>query len=253
MNRRKLLPAFGSALAAGLFVAACSSSAATSAPTLPAVPSIAIPSIAIPSIAIPSIAIPSIAIPSIAIPSFALPSSVPSFALPSIPTGSDIPSFELPSFSFPSEDKDLEAKLPSTINGVTLTKYSFKGGDFLEAGASNSQDLLDLLTALGKTPNDLSVAFAGDPAGNLDVQIGAFRVAGADSNALLAGFIASANKETPEEAVSQGNVGGKNVTQITDPTDPTTGTVYVYANGDTLFYVESSDASLAGAALQALP
>jgi hypothetical protein len=166
-----------------------------------------------------------------------------------VPSGS----LAIPSFSFPSEDKDLENRLPSEINGVALTKYSFKGTTFLGSGASNSQDLIDLLSSLGKTPNDMSVAFAADQTGKLDVQIGAFKVAGADSNALLAAFVAATKSTTPGVQVTQANVGGKNVSQITDPTDTTTGAIYVYASGDVLFYVQSPDPALAGAAIQALP
>jgi hypothetical protein len=255
MNRRHLLP-IGSALAAaGIIVTACSSGAASPAVSLPPLGSLTVPSIAIPSIAIPSVALPS-NLPSIAIPSVALPSNLPSIAIPSIalPSGSfDIPSFDIPSFSFPSEDKDLEARLPNEINGVTLVKYSFKGATFLESGADNQQDLVDFLSALGKSPNDLSVAFAGDANGDLDLQLGAFRVAGADSNALLSAFVAATQKESPQDTVTQGNVGGKNVTQIVDPDDTESGTIYIYANGDTLFYVSSPDASLAAAGLTALP
>jgi hypothetical protein len=225
MNRRHLL-SIGSALtAAGIIVTACSSSTASPLPSLP---------------------LASITVPSIAIPSIALPSNLPSIALPS-------GSFAIPSFSFPSEDKDLEGRLPNAINGVPLVKYSFKGATFLESGADNQQDLVDFLTSLGKSPNDLSVAFAGDANGQLDVQLGAFRVAGADSNALLAAFVAATQKESPQDTVSQGNVGGKNVTQIVDPSDTTSGTIYIYANGDTLFYVSSPDATLAASALQAMP
>jgi hypothetical protein len=234
MNRRHLL-SIGSALtAAGIIVTGCSSSAASPLPSLPS-----------------PIAVPSIAIPSIAIPSIALPSNLPSIALPSIalPSGS----FAIPSFSFPSEDKDLEGRLPSQVNGVTMVKYSWKGSSFLASGADNQQDLVDFLTALGKSPNDLSVAFAGDPNAQLDLQLGAFRVAGADSTALLQAFVVATQKQSPQDTVTQGNVGGKNVTQIVDPTDTQSGTVYIYANGDTLFYVSSPDAALAGTALQAMP
>jgi hypothetical protein len=253
MNLRTLRGLGTAVTASALFVVACSGNAATTGPSTPAgagqsaAPTLALPSLAIPSIAIPSIAIPSIAIPSIAIPTLAIPSiAIPSIALPS-------GSFDLPSFSFPSEDKDLEARLPNQINGVTLTKYSLKGSTFLESGTSNSQDLIDLLSGLGKSPNDMSVAFASDTSGTIDVQIGAFQIRGADSNALLNGFLAATKKETPEDVIATANVGGKNVTTIVDPTDTESGTVYVYVSGDVLFYVLSPDAAVAGSVLQALP
>ena len=149
MNRRHMIP-FGAALGALSFVlAACGSSAPTNAPSTgagqSAGPSVA-PSLAVPSVAVPSIALPSASGPPVSQPSGSVPPVPPaSVALPSdsfaLPSGS----FALPSFSFPSEDKDLENRLPNAINGVTLTKYSFKGSTFLGSGASNSKDLLDLL------------------------------------------------------------------------------------------------------------
>lgn len=233
-----------------LLAAACGSAATTAAPTAgvgqPAgsspAPTIALPLLALPTIAVPTIAVPTIAPPSIVIPSFAIPSLT-------LPSGS----FAIPSFAFPSEDKDLESRLPSQLNGIALTRYSFTGATFLRSGSANSQDLIDLLSSLGKTPADLSVAFASDTTGTLDVQMGAFRVAGADPNLLLAGFIAAARKSTPEDVITQVNAGGKNVTQIVDPTDTASGTVYIYASRDVLFYVLTPDTTLAGAALQALP
>ena len=240
---------------AALVVAACGSTATTPAPTAgvgqPAgsspAPTIALPSLALPTIALPTIAVPTIAVPTIALPSIVIPSfAIPSFALPS-------GSFAIPSFAFPSADKDLESRLPSQLNGVALTRYSFKGATFLGSGSANAQDLIDLLASLGKTPADLSVAFASDTTGALDVQMGAFRVAGADPNGLLAGFIAAARKSTPEDVITQVNAGGKNVTQIVDPADTASGTVYIYVSGDVLFYVLTPDTTLAGAALQVLP
>jgi hypothetical protein len=224
MNSRSVLR-FGAVIAVGAaFVAACTSAATTA-------PSIAIPS-APASLAIPSIAIPSIAIPSIAIPSG---------------------SISIPSFSFPSEDKDLEGRLPNVLNGTPLQKISLKGSTFLSGNASNQQDLVDFLTALGKSPNDMSVAFAADPTNNLKVQLGAFKVNGVDSNALLNGYIAAAKQSSPQSTITSGSVGGRNVTEIVDPSGKEAGTAYVYANGDTLFYVLTADPALAATALQALP
>jgi hypothetical protein len=185
------------------------------------------------------------------LPSFALPSG--SFALPSgsfaIPSGS----IAIPSFSFPSEDKDLEARLPNAINGVTLTKYSWKGADFFAADNASSQHLQDLLNALGKAPADLSIAFASDPTGRLGVTVGAFKVTGADGNALLAEFLNAARRDAPSVTFTQASVGGRNVTQITDPTDMAKATVYAFTAGDVLFDVQSTDQALAAAALQAIP
>ena len=177
---------------------------------------------------------------------------VPSLGSSPIPSGA-VPSgsFAAPTPPFPSEVKDLEARLPSQVNGVTLVKYSWTGPDFMASGSA-TQDVQDLLNQLGKQPADISVAFAGDPNGDLDVNIGAFRVGGAAADALLGAFLASIQKASPEDQFNPLSLGGKNVTQVVDPGDDAA-TVYVYASGDTLFYVQSGDKALAAATLLVLP
>jgi len=225
------LPRMTAALAAlALVVGACGSST----PTPTAAPTAAPASIAVPSPAPASGATAS------------QPAGSGAVADPSAPQA-------VPSFLLPSEDKDLEARLPSQVNGIPLSKYSFSGTSFLASGSSNAQDLIELLKSLGKTPADMSIAFASDAGGGLDVQIGAFRVAGAATDALLAAFLAATSKETPGSVMTSMNVGGKAVTQIVDPADATSPPVYVYAKGDILYYLLTPDAALAAAALQAMP
>jgi hypothetical protein len=55
-----------------------------------------------------------------------------------------IPSLALPSFT---ADKDLEALLPSTFNGVTLQKFSIKDAEVL--GQDPTSDVNKAVTALG--------------------------------------------------------------------------------------------------------
>src|SRR5436190_14738716 len=203
MNRRSPLLAGLSAVTIALPFAGCGSGSPTAPPT--ANPNATGAAQASGAISSPGGGQSSAALPSIPV---VLPSG--SFALPS-------GSFVIPSFSFPSEDKELEARLPIAINGVTLTKYSWKGADFFKTGNPSSQNLQNLLTALGKSPADLSIAFASDPTGGLGTTIGAFKVSVADGNALLTGFLNAAKNETPADTFSQTSAGGKNVTQITNP------------------------------------
>ena len=105
-----------------LVVAACGSSAATTAPTQapPTEPT-------------------------------ATEAAIPTLGLPGF-------SFALPSFT---SDKDLEGMFPDSVGGQPLTVQSMSGADFMSMGSS-SQDVQTALSQLGKTPADLSVGFGGN-------------------------------------------------------------------------------------------
>src|SRR5262249_35522814 len=100
---------------------------------------------------------------------------------------------------------------------------------FLGQGSS-SPELSAALGALGKTPADLSVAFAG----SASITIVAFRVKGVPADAL---FTAFKNAQTGEFTTSSVSYGGKSVTKIV-PAD--TSTAFIYVKDDTMFVVGSS-------------
>ncbi len=168
------------------------------------------------------------------------------------PATSDAASSIAPATAVP--DPALEARLPGTLNGVTLTKLSFKGPSIVaNPNAVGSAELLTVLAAAHKTPEDLSEAFASDSAGNLKVSLGAIRIAGADGGATLAAFVSANEKRLPAMTSSQAAIGGKAVTVTSNPSEPIIGLTYAYAQGDTLFFVTTPDVALAAAALQAMP
>jgi hypothetical protein len=116
--------AIGLFAAGALFIAACGSNAATTAPTQAA------------ATTAPATTAP-------------LPTDVAG--------GTTAPTFALPSFH---GDVDLESQIPKQIGGETLTVLSMTGDQFLGSGTT-SPELAAALTALGKSTSDLSVAFAG--------------------------------------------------------------------------------------------
>jgi len=150
------------------------------------------------------------------------------------------PSFALP--SLPSQAKDLEAELPGTLCGATATKLSMNGASFLSGSGT---EFAGALTALGKSPSDVSVAVA--QAG--DCGAIALRIAGIDQGTLQAAMLAAAQKAGCT-APSQSSVGGKSVYVATDTSGKKS---YVYFKGDTMFIAEASSDTDAGAILQALP
>jgi hypothetical protein len=150
-------------------------------------------------------------------------------------------SFALP--SLPSEAKDLEALLPDTICGDKATKVSMAGGSFL---ANAGAEFTAALSALGKTPADVSVAVAGGASGCSAV---AMRIAGADQNALQSAVLASV-QQGGGSAPTQSSLGGKTVYVITDSSGKKS---YVYFKNDTIFIADTTSEADAGTIIQALP
>jgi hypothetical protein len=211
-----------------LSIAACGSSAAPSGstPVTSSAPSNAAPSSDASAAASPSAAATASEV-----------ASAPASAGASAPGGSlGIPSFH--------EAPDLEAALPDQVGGVALQKLSFKGSGSL-AGGTDSQDFQNLLGAIGKSPDDFSLAVAAGQ----NVSVGVFRVAGTDGNVLLTAFIEAAKKGDATTQVSDANRGGKSVRKVVTGTD----TTYAYANGDKVFFVQSETDALVDEALSKLP
>ncbi len=149
-----------------------------------------------------------------------------------------------------NQAKDLESLLPDQVKGQKLQKISLKGSQFLGTDSSN-KEFLAMLTALGKTPNDVSVAVASGSAPA--ISLGAFRIAGADGNRILDEFKKAAEKNGTTVTFSAANIGGKDVQTWTDPKQSAQGPQYTYTKGDILFLVQSKDQAAAAEALSKLP
>jgi hypothetical protein len=186
--------------------------------------------------------------PSVAAASGPAPSTVESVAPPSVAASSTEPSTApasglLPSFSLPSEAKDLEALLPDTMCGGKSTKASVSGAGI---GSSAGAEFVAGLAALGKSPADVSFAFAFSEAG---CGAGIFRVAGVDQNALQTAMLAAVQKEG--QTFTQSSVGGKSVFVGTDTSG--VGKQYVYFHGDAMIFATATDDAKAAQILQSLP
>jgi len=154
-----------------------------------------------------------------------------------------IPSFAIPSFE---TDKDLEALLPGTFGGATLQKISIKGVQALGQDPTFNK----VVTELGLTAADISVAVAADPTGTLQVQFEAIRFAGADSGKLLQVFQTAS--QASGDLVGTVNLGGKAVMKTKDSSG--TGTFsYFYVRNDVVLGVTAKDDATAATALAVLP
>jgi len=226
---RKFPVVTGVFVAATLAVAACggSSPAASTLPTIPAVPSLAIPSFAIPSLNLGSFAIPSIA---------------------------------FPSFNA-NADPTLAAKFPTQVGGQPVTGvqtvnfvafFQALAGDD-ESSASQLQSFVQLLGTNGVDATQLSFGSATTTVDGESVQIQAFRTPGGDINKFIAlwpQLTALDDSEKTPPTVGTSNVGGKTVTTLTDPEDDSV--TYIYAQGDTAWSVDSNDPAEAAAVFTAL-
>jgi hypothetical protein len=150
---------------------------------------------------------------------------------------------------------ELEALLPATLGSVVLERVSLTGADFYSTGTPQTRARLDtMLAKLGKTVNDLTVADAGDPTRGAVIEVGAFRVAGADSARLLAEWVASNQATSPGRIqVSVVTVDGRNLTRLVDAGRPVGGTIHAFVKGDVVFLVAADDPALLSAALAYLP
>jgi hypothetical protein len=153
--------------------------------------------------------------------------------------------------SLPNSDTALEDLLPDELGGQPLQKTSMKGADFLDSGTTDNQDFKDFLERLGAQPDDISVASGFALTGDSQNSIFAFRVKGVAQDKLTDEFKTSIEQDSSTKLTWQDEtIGGKSVVTTTDPDQ---GKIYVYPKGDTIFFVTSTDASVAEEALSELP
>lgn len=142
---------------------------------------------------------------------------------------------------------DLASQIPATVGDVTLSATITDADAYIKANVN--RQLTPLLTALGKTPADVTVATAtGSKAGGANLFIDAVQITGTDAEALLTGFQTAATA-VPGSQVEAVDVGGKSAVKVTTSSY----TLAAYASGDILFYVQSTDPALVDEALAALP
>jgi hypothetical protein len=146
-------------------------------------------------------------------------------------------------------DPELEAMLPAKLGGVVLLVESQAGTEL----ATGSAAFDAFLSSLGKTRADFTVASAYAQ-GGLKGAAGAWRVKGADTAALLPAFKTTIQTSSATSLVTaEATIAGKQVTRIGDPGQMARGSLYVFARGDTLFFVQTPDPALAAEALEKLP
>ena len=176
---------------------------------------------------------------------------------PSAPAS--VPPSGAPESPEPSVDahgaQDLEALLPAKVGGVALERRSLTGPDFFSLGTPETQGRLEaMLSTMNKTVADLTVADAYDPRALTILEVGAFRVAGAQPTQLLSEWVASNQATNPGRiSVTNETIDGRALTKLVDSTREVGGTTRAFVIGDTIFLIGADDEALVSDALAQLP
>ncbi len=178
----------------------------------------------------------------------------PSTAVVASPTDSIDPNASVASDPPVADTHDapqLEAVLPTTINGTTLASQSWTAA---EEGILNgdewSTSMTTFLTTAGKTPADLLIAQAIDPDQGIDVSIAAYQIAGTQPSALRDALVAAWKSQYAQMAFSEVTLAGKTVTKGVGTDLPSS---YLYLDANVVYDIETTDESLALAALGQIP
>jgi hypothetical protein len=141
---------------------------------------------------------------------------------------------------------ELEADLPTSIQGTTLTVSSYTGTEALTASPT-SRALAARLTSLGVKLGDIQIAQAGDDSYTIDITVFGFRAPGL-APAKLKAAVLEAWLGANEPGVKQTTVmlGGKSLLKIDYGTE---GSIdYVYATDDHVIVIDTADPTAASEA-----
>jgi hypothetical protein len=157
---------------------------------------------------------------------------------------------EVPPVADTHDAPAMEALLPTTVSGSALQVQSWNG-DGLLADDPWSTAMSAFLSASCKTSADLHLAQSYDPNEALDISIGVYTVDGVSAAAVRGALIEAFKGDSPDMKVSQVTLGGKDITK--GDFGPDLPTSYLWVHDDAVYDIESSDETIATAALAALP
>jgi hypothetical protein len=151
-------------------------------------------------------------------------------------------------------DIDLVSLMPADIGGHKMT-IELGGGDQFLGLWNNAQVAQALLTRLGSSASDVSIAnsYADDVVYPQAILIYGYRVAGADGNALLQGMVQNYINMLDTMVATPTTMGGKSVTAVGLPGATATDLQYFYAVGDIVFNVNATSQEWIQEALSRLP
>jgi len=159
-------------------------------------------------------------------------------------------------------DPELAAKFPKQVDGqpvtnVTTARFSdfFSAFDTTPSAAASTKAELDSLrtifAGIGLNLDAMVFGSATATVSGSSVGIVALRVPGQDANKLVQNYAMIPSALKSGDVLSKETVGGKSVTVVRDVGG--TASAWMYANGDILWQVESSNQDEAAAVFTALP
>src|SRR3990172_1028524 len=168
-------------------------------------------------------------------------------------SAAESPGIGLPSFSA-GVVAEVEGLILEEIGGATMQKFSMRGDQFLTSGQEDPTTAR-FLEELGVSPNDVSIAFGfGFGA---DFTSGAamfvFRAEGASEDRLLQVFKDSMDedRDVPLEWTTV-TIAGHQVESATDA-DADDQAMFLYAKGELLYFVSTTDPAAAEEVIAGLP
>jgi len=145
---------------------------------------------------------------------------------------------------------DLEALLPTSIDGTAMTLQSWNGDGLLQDGGQWGDAINTYLGTVGKTTADLTAAQAYDATENTDSSINLFRLNGVDPKAFRDAMVAAWKAGYPDMTVSTVKLDGTEVTKGDFGSDAIDS--YWYVKDGMVFDIEASDVAAATAILKGL-
>jgi cyclophilin family peptidyl-prolyl cis-trans isomerase len=161
--------------------------------------------------------------------------SVEQVTLPPEPTALPEPSFV--------GDPELAAMFPAQLGGAPLSVRSWTGRELLAQAGGGSPGMDEMEAALetqGKTLDDLTLASAQTETNRGFANVVAIRVKGADAASFLTRLGALITGYADLQA-TPGQVGGKQLSVLTDGPDNGQGRSYGYGNGEVLWLIQADD------------
>lgn len=147
--------------------------------------------------------------------------------------------------------EDLADLIPDRAGGITLFKFPMTGEEFLDGAPDPA--FAALLADLGADTEDISVvsAIGANEDESETAIVFAFRVAGADAETMISAFEDISDSSGSPLDWHEETIGGKSV-QVSSTNADFEDPIVLYATGDILFFVTTTDGSITEDILRAL-
>ena len=147
---------------------------------------------------------------------------------------------------------DVEAVLPTSVNGVDLQVQSVTG-DKLMSDDEWSTTVTAFLTSLGKTPPDLKWGQSYDPTDSLNGSFEVYNLAGADPAKLKDTLVAAWKTVYPTLKTTDLTIADQKMTRVDVTDQGETSTSFVFVRDGHVYNFTTDDQALVASAVKAIP